>query len=139
MPARCRETWYSGSYLVMVVSLGGGPLVRSDGHCQHFPLGLTCFGSVSALGPRCLQAPSHSGFSSPDSILPSLPPAGSFFFLSSPALPGHMGMVTHLFVPGHSPPFSQSQGQRSLLPNRVNPSASFLLNSTHITSLSGYY
>lgn len=62
-----------------------------------------------------------------------------FSSLAPLALPGHMGMVTHLFVPGHSPPFLQSEGQKSLLPDRVNLSASFLLNGTHITSLSGCY
>ena len=50
-----------------------------------------------------------------------------FSSLAPLALPGHMGMVTHLFVPGHSPPFLQSEGQKSLLPDRVNLSASFLL------------
>ena len=79
-----------------------------------FPWDLTRLSSASTPGLQCLQAPSHSGFSSPDSILPSLPPAGFFPSLVPLALPGHVGLVTNLFVPGHSPPFSQSEGQRSL-------------------------
>ena len=137
MPAQCRETWYSGSYLVMGTSFGGGPPVRADSHCQHLPLGLTRLCSASTLGLQCLQAPSHSGFSSPDSILPSLPPAGFFPFLSPPGFTRSRGA-------GDPPLCSRSLSsfltvRRSKVPpsHRVSLSASFLLNDTHITSLSG--
>lgn len=91
----------------------------------------------STLGLQCLQAPSHSGFSSPDSILPPLPPAGFFPSLAPLALPGHVG----LFVPPLCPRSLSSflTVRRSKVPpsHRVSLSASFLLNDTHITSLSG--
>ena len=117
---------------------GGDLQDRADSHCHHLHLGLTCFSSASTLGLRRLQASSHAGFYSPDSILPSLPLAGSSFFPSPWLYPVMWGWLpTSLYqvilLLSHCPKANGISHSHT-----VNPSTSFLLNSTRITSPSRY-